>query len=142
MLAVFALAALSSCSRTPPEQQLRNTVETLQAAIETRDVGAMKRVMAEDFVGTQGLDRAGATRLAQLMFLQHRDIGVSLGPLRMELLPSQSAPDHATVHFTAALTGGNGAALPDAARLYDVETGWRLQGNDWRLTSAIWTAQL
>jgi len=141
-LAAFALAALlSSCSRTPPEQRLRDTVATLQTAVETRDVGALKKVLADDFVGTEGLDRDGATRLAQLMFLQHRDVGVSLGPLRLELSP-QPVADHATVHFTAALTGGSGTGLPDSARLYEVETGWRLEGGNWRLTSATWTPQL
>lgn len=140
-LAAFLLAALSpGCSRTPPEQRLRETVATLQAAIETRDAGALKKVLADDFVGTEGLDRDGATRLAQVMFLQHRDVGVSLGPLRLQLSP-QPAPDHATVHFTAALTGGSGTGLPDTARLYEVETGWRLEGGDWRLTSATWAPQ-
>jgi ketosteroid isomerase-like protein len=141
-LTAFVLAALlPSCSRTPPEQRLRDTVATLQTAIETHDVGAMKKMLADDFVGTEGLDRDGATRLAQLMFLQHRDISVSLGPLRLELSP-QSAPDHATVHFTAGLTGGSGTGLPDSAHLYEVETGWRLEGNEWRLTSASWTPRL
>lgn len=143
MLATFAIAALlSSCARTPPEQRLRDTVAALQTAIEAHDVGGMKKVLADDFVGTDGLDRTGATRLAQVMFLQHRDVGASLGPLRMALSPSNASPDHATVHFTAALTGGSGNALPDAARLYEVETGWRLEGGDWRLTSATWTPQL
>ncbi|MEO6264262.1 MAG: nuclear transport factor 2 family protein [Luteimonas sp.] len=135
--ALAAALSFSGCVRTPPEQRLRDTVAALQAAIEARDVGGMKEILAEDFVGTDGLDREGTGRLAQVMFLRHRDVGVSLGPLEVELHER-----HATVRFNAALTGGSGAPLPDTARLYDVETGWRLEGNQWRLTSASWTPRL
>jgi hypothetical protein len=51
-------------------------------------------------------------------------------------------PGHATVRFEAALTGGSGNVLPDAARLYGVETGWRLDDGEWRLTSASWKPRL
>jgi len=51
-------------------------------------------------------------------------------------------PRHATVAFDAALTGGSGRLLPDAARLYSVETGWRLDDGEWRLTSATWEPRL
>lgn len=132
--ALMTALSLAGCVRTPPEQRLRDTVAALQAAIAAREVGEMKQILAEDFVGSDGLDREGAARLAQVMFLRHRDVGVSLGPLEVELHER-----HATVRFNAALTGGSGAPLPDAARLYDVETGWRLEGNEWHLTSASWT---
>lgn len=137
--AVGLALMLAGCARAPPEQVLRETIGQLQEAIETRDIGALKQILADDFIGADGLDREGATRLAQMMFLQHRDVGVTTGPLHVNLLPDPSAPDHATVRFTAALTGGSGATLPDVARVYEMETGWRLEGNDWRLTSATWT---
>ena len=37
---------------------------------------------------------------------------------------------------------GSGRLLPDAARLYSVETGWRLDDGEWRLTSATWEPRL
>ena len=43
-----------------------------------------------------------------------------------------------TVRFTAALTGGSGSLLPDSAQVYDVETGWRFDDGNWRMTSATW----
>lgn len=127
---------LAACSR-PPEQALRDTMQSLQLAMEQRDASQVEDYLADDFVGPGGMDRDGARRLAALTFLRHRDVGVTLGPLDVSVLQ-----EHATVRFTAALTGGSGRALPDAARLYQVETGWRLEGGDWRLTSARWTPQL
>jgi hypothetical protein len=76
--------------------------------------------------------------MAQAMFLRHRGIGATIaGPLQVRMQPG-----HASVRFEAALTGGSGGILPDAARLYSVQTGWRLQDGDWRLTSASWTPRL
>lgn len=129
--------ALSGCARNTPEQHLRATIASLQASIEARQTSAVKQVLAADFVGPDGLDRDGAVRLALAMFLRHRDVGVSIGPLQVQMQER-----NATVRFDVALTGGSGDLLPDAARLYSVETGWRLENGDWRLTSAQWTPRL
>ena len=139
---VFAFAValvLSQCARSTPEQRLRQTVSSLQAGIEARDASAIKRLLADDFIGPEGMDRTAAVRLAQLAFLQHRDVGSSLGPLQIEFFPNAEAPDHASVRFPVVLTGGSGAILPDQAQVYQVQTGWRRDGNDWLLTSATWT---
>jgi len=136
VVVLLALAA-AGCSRTPPEQRLRETIGELGEAIERRDAAALEEVLAEDFVGPQSLDRDGARRMAALLFLRYRDVGTAFGPVDVEL-----QPDHATARFNVGLTGGSGAVLPDSARLYDVETGWREVDGEWRLTSARWTPRL
>ena len=135
MIAVGALLALDGCTRTPPEQALRNTIDQLQAAIEQRDAQALQQHLAGDFIGPDGLDHDGARRLAQLVFLRHRDVAANLGPLQIQMRER-----NATVRFTAVLTGGRGALLPETGQVYRVETGWRLEGDAWRLTSAHWQA--
>lgn len=138
--AILWLAAcillLAGCVRMPHEARLRETVEGLQEAIEERNVSALDEVLAEDFIGPGGLDRSGAQRMAQAMFLRYRDVGVSVGPLDVEV-----QEQHATVSFTAALTGGAGM-LPDSGQMYDVETGWRLQDGEWQLVNASWKPRL
>lgn len=131
---VVLAGALSSCTQAAPEERLRDTVGQLQAAVEQRDPGAIEDTLAEDFIGPQGLDRKGARRLAQAMFLRHRDVGIALGPLQVDL-----KQEHATVEFTAVLTGGSGGLIPDSGRIYDVRTGWRMEGDEWRLTNAQWS---
>lgn len=124
-------SALASCQRPPPEQRLRESVQSLQESIERRDAASMQDLLAEDFVGPDGIDRDGAWRLAQAMYLRHRNIAITLGPMEIDM-----QPEHATVAFTAMLTGGSGGFLPDSGRLYDVRTGWRREGDEWQLTSA------
>ena len=127
---------LAGCARTPPEEHLREAVGELQAAIGERNVSALDDMLAEDFIGPEGLDRSGARRMAQAMYLRYRDVGITLGPLDVDV-----QEQHATVRFTAALSGGAGR-LPESGQIYDVETGWRLEGGEWRLVNARWKPRL
>ncbi len=138
MISIGALLlAVAGCARTPPEHALRNAIGELQATIEQRDAQALQQHLASDFIGTDGLDRDGARRLAQLVFLRHRDIGARFGPLEVVMQER-----NATVRFTAALSGGRGGLLPETGQVYSVETGWRLDGDAWLLTSAHWEPNL
>lgn len=138
LLLLSLLVVLPACSRTPPEQALRDTIGELQQAIDERDAGEVENFLAADFVGNDGLDRTAARRMAAAVFLRHRQVGARIGPLGLELTDAS----HATVRFTAALSGGSGGLLPDSAQVYDVRTGWRLEGDEWRITSAEWTPRL
>lgn len=132
--AVIALLAAAGCRRADSEQALRTNVAGLRQAIERRDAGAIGDHLSADFIGTGGLDRDGARRMAALYFMRKRSIGVTLGPLDVTM-----QGDRARVDCTAALTGGSGAWLPDSGRIYDVRSGWRLENGQWRLTSLEWT---
>ncbi|MGH8031580.1 MAG: nuclear transport factor 2 family protein [Luteimonas sp.] len=133
-LVIGCLLTTASCTRTPPEAALRQSVAELRAAIEERDAGAIRDALAGDFIGNGALDRDGARRLAAVYFMQSTSIGITLGPLDVAL-----RDHHATVRSTAALTGGNGRLLPDNAGLYDLRSGWRLDDGEWRMTSLEWT---
>jgi len=140
-LFLAAIAALSlllaACSRPPAEQALRAQVDALQAAVESRDARALRSHLARDFIGPEGMDREGAVRTAQLLFLRNRDVDATLGPLQIEI-----AGQSATLRFTAAMTGGSGALLPESGQVYDVTTGWRDEDGDWKLLSIDWKPRM
>ena len=136
-LAGCALALVAACSRPAPEEALRAALADVQEGIEQRDAGALRRHLAEDFIGPGGMDRDQARRTAALYMMQHQSVGLAMGPLDIEI-----QEPHATVRFRAALAGGSGRLLPDRANFYQVETGWRLEGGDWKITSARWTPAL
>lgn len=137
-LAACALVLLpAACDRPAPEEALRATIAELRANIQSRDAAALRGHLAEDFIGPGGMDRDQARRTAALYMLRHESVLLTLGPLEIDL---QEA--HATVGFTAALTAGSGFLVPERGSVYKVETGWRLEGRDWKLTSAKWTTVL
>jgi len=123
---------LTGCSKPPPEQALRETIGKLEQAALKKDGGEFFEYFADDFSGSDGLDRESFRRYVQLVWLQNKDVGVQMGPLDVKLMQ-----DRATVDFTVALSGGQGL-LPDRGQIYQVQTGWRMDGDDWRLISATW----
>ena len=136
-LLVPMLLVLAACSHPAPEEALRKEVDAMRTAVEARDVGEIADGIAEDFIGPEGMDRTGAKRLAQLVFLRNRDVGVTMGPLVIAMREGG-----ATVKFTAALTGGSGGMLPASGQVYDVRTDWRQNGDEWELVAAEWTPKL
>ena len=135
-VALAVVSMVAGCGRESAEEALRGDIAALQAAIESRDAGEMAGFLAEDFVGNDGLDRDGARRLAAVHFLRNASIGVTPGPLDVEV-----QGDHATVRTTVVLTGGSGALLPERGRVHPVVSGWRREGDDWRMTSLAWGEQ-
>lgn len=128
---------LAGCASPAPEEALRTAVDEVHGAIEGRDAAALRGYLSEDFIGPQGMDRDQARRTAALYMMRHEKVLFTLGPLDVDLQES-----HATVRFTAALTGGSGFLVPERGNVYKVETGWRLEGGEWKLTSARWTPVL
>lgn len=125
---------LAACGREPDEAALREALASLENAVERRDASAVEATLASDFIGPDGLDRDGARRLAALMFLRHREVAVRPGPLDVAM-----GDGHATVDFSAVVTGGVGRALPDTARIYAVRSAWRVEDGHWRLVSLEWS---
>ncbi len=134
---VVLVLLAAGCSKTPPEQALRQAMAELQAGVEKRDADVVEERLAEDFVGPDGLDRDGVRRMAALQMMRHEKLGLTIGPLDVRIQER-----HATVRFTAAATGGSGGLIPDSAEVYQVETGWRLEGDEWKMTSASWKPSL
>ncbi|GAA4865627.1 nuclear transport factor 2 family protein [Luteimonas vadosa] len=133
-----AVLLLSGCTRGPSEQALRLALDGLQEAVEDRDAAGIERYLAEDFIGPEGIDRAGARRLAAVHLMRHGVVGMDVvGPLDLRM-----GDGHATVRFTAAMTGGQGGLLPESGQVYAVQTGWKFQGGQWLLASADWKRTL
>ncbi len=125
-----------ACSKPAPEQALRESIQQLEQAAIAKDGSAFFEYFADDFSGSGRLDRDNFRRYVQLIWLQNKDIGVQMGPLDVKLME-----DRATVNFTVALSGGPGF-IPDQGQIYQVQTGWRLDGDEWRLISATWKPAL
>lgn len=138
LLTAWLVLLLGACSVSDREQQLRQQIRALQEAIDRRDVGDVEALLADDFVGNEGMDRRGARQLAAAVFLRHREVAARIGPVEVEL----RGQDDAVARFQVLATGGSGGVLPERGQAYQVETGWRLVDGEWKLRNASWKPAL
>ncbi|HSD16165.1 MAG TPA: nuclear transport factor 2 family protein [Thermomonas sp.] len=136
--AILAMLLLAACAKDDPEQAVRRQVEAMQAAIDARDAGDVEDLLAQDFVGNDGMDRRAIRQLAAGIFLRHREVTANVGPVSVELRGETDA----IARFSVLATGGSGGFLPDSGQVYQVETGWRLVDGEWKLLNASWTPNL
>lgn len=138
LLTAWLVLLVGACSVSDREQQLRQQISALQEAIDRRDVGDVEALLADDFVGNEGMDRRGARQLAAAVFLRHREVAARIGPVEVEL----RGQDDAVARFPVLATGGSGGLLPESGQAYQVETGWRLIDGEWKLRNASWKPAL
>ncbi|MBB6086280.1 hypothetical protein [Wenzhouxiangella marina] len=126
---------LSACAPPPPsEERIRARLGEMTEALAEGDVRAVLAPLAEDFNGeTWNLDQRALRLLLQREMRAHERVRARLIDIDVEL----HGGERATASFQAVLTGGSGL-LPDEGRWIQVETGWRLDDDDWWLISASW----
>lgn len=130
-------AALAGCRHTPDETRVREAIASAEQAAEQADAGGVVEPLSEDFDGNGGrLERKDLANLVRLARLRGEYLGVTLGPISVE-----RRGERLVASFTASLTQGS-RLLPDAAGVYQVETAWRREGDEWRCYSATWRRQL
>ncbi len=133
IVTLLASLALAGCAVPPDEAALRGRIVEMQAALEARDADTLLEAVDDEFGGPDGMDRNGLRRYATLMLLRQQNVGVTLGPVEVELYG-----DRASARFDAVVTGTN-RFIPEGVEARRVETVWRRDGEDWVLVSADWS---
>ena len=136
-LLVLAVALLAACARDTPEIALRAQLQRMQTAATERRPGDFIEVVATDFVGNEGMDRAALHNLMRAQVLGNSTIGVTAGPVEIEQKGGE-----AILRFTVLLTGGSGRLVPDSAQAYSITSGWRIEDGEWRVYYAEWKPSL
>lgn len=132
----LALTTFAGCRHTPDETRVREAIGSAERAAELADASGVVEALSEDFDGNDGqLGRKDIANLIRLARLRGEHVGVTLGPISVERRGERLVAD-----FTVSLTQGS-SLLPDAAGVYQVETAWRSEGDEWRCYSATWTRQ-
>ncbi|MGN2246042.1 hypothetical protein ACFWZ3_05040 [Frateuria sp. GZRR35] len=133
----LVLAVSAGCRHAPDETRIREAIASAEQAAEQADAGGVVEPLSEDFDGNGGrLGRKEIANLIRLARLRGEHVGVTLGPISVERRGERLVAD-----FTVTLTQGS-RLLPDAAGVYQVETAWRRDGDEWRCYSATWKRQL
>ena len=134
----LVLLTLVGCAGDPDQAQLEQTIASAQANTERGEMGQVMALVTEDFAGQGGqYDRLMLRRMLLAVRLRHSDVNVSRVSTEFEMGQS-----FATVKMKLLLTGGSGGLLPETGRLMDLQTRWRVEDGEWRLTSADWDRSL
>lgn len=132
-LALLAVPVLAACSRSSPEQQLRDTIAKMSDAVEARDASTLLAHVADDFTrDSGGMDRQQLRSLMLGLFLRNQRIKVlsTISDLRVD-------GERATVKLAVLATGGAGL-LPERGRAWNVTTTWRREKSEWKVFNAQW----
>jgi hypothetical protein len=135
-LLIFLLAGLSACSKPlTVEQRIIAGIRDMEEKIEAGERRPFMRHIAEDFTGQDGAmtrDQVRAMLIFQLN--RHKRMQIQLFPIHV----AQSSENTAIATFRALVTGGP-KWFPDSGQVFDFETHWRLDSDEWYLYAANWT---
>lgn len=138
LLQVALLSLLAACARTPDEQKIRQTIATMQQAIEAGAPRAFIDHVSTDFTGDRGsVDREGLHNLLRVQVLRNEHVNVLLGPIEIEL-----QGERATAKLTATLTGRGATAIPERVSVFSITSSWRRAGSTWECYNAQWEQKL
>jgi hypothetical protein len=133
LFAMLALTALTGCRRAPDESRIRNAIVAAAAAAQSAVAKDVVAPLSDDFEGNRGeLDRRTLANLVRIISLRGERIGVTMGPIAIE-----RRGERMVATFSVTLTSGS-RLLPDRMGLYQVESAWRKEGDEWRCYSASW----
>lgn len=132
LLVITLLCA--GCAGDADQAALEATIAAAQSAAEEGQMAEVMAIVADDFVGQGGsYDQLLLRRVLLGVRLRHSDVGVSRASTEFEV-----DQGFATVKMKLLITGGSGGMLPESGRLMNLETRWRVEDGEWRLTAAEW----
>lgn len=136
---LLALLLLAACGRSDsPEEQIRQYVAAAETAVEARDPGDLKELIAEQYQDDEGRTRRDIVAVAARYLYANKNIHVLT---RIEDLRFPS-PEQARLAVYAALTGQNvsdlDALLNMQADLYRFDLELIKTDGKWQLVRADW----
>jgi hypothetical protein len=136
-LLLIALMGLVGCHRTPDDEQVRKAIAAAAQGAEAGSGSDTVAALADDFDGNTGeFNRQAVANLVRVFALRGQKVHVLLGPVSVD-----KRGERLVASFTVTLAAGSGV-LPDNAGAYQVETGWRKDGSEWRCFTATWKRAL
>lgn len=134
--ALAALLLVACGEKLSVEQQIIATLQVMEEAAEQGEHFEFMGYVANSFSAQHGsMDRREFHRFMIFQINQNRRLHAQFFPIYVQ----ESGKDLASAHFKLLVTGGAGL-LPESGRLFEVETQWLRDGNDWMLEKADWEA--
>jgi hypothetical protein len=128
------MAAVSCSQPLTVEQQIIATIRQMEEKIEAGERRRFMTHISDDFLGQQGMMTREQVRALVIMQLnRHQRLQARLFPIRV----TETGETTAAADFRALVTGGP-KWIPESGQVYEFETRWRLDGDEWLLEAADW----
>ncbi|MGK2924463.1 MAG: hypothetical protein ACSLE2_02470 [Lysobacterales bacterium] len=133
------LALLAACSdELTVEQQVIVTIREMEARIEAGERRPFLANISADFHGQDGsLNRDQLRALLIMQMNRYPHLQAQLFPIRVV----ETGEGEATADFRALVTGGP-EWIPESGQLFEFETHWLREDDEWRLIAADWVPVL
>ena len=141
-IALFLLATVGGCTRTPPdyEQQVRQTLVQLEEAVEARSVSRVKERIAGSYHDHWGNNKGAIIRQLQFQFLKGRSIHAFTTIRRLEVAPNKQSADvllfvavgSSPISGLAALGRVRADVLRMEIHLVRDDDEWLIERTNWR----------
>lgn len=132
-VAALVAIALTACSRSDPERELRTNVAAMAQAVEQRDPAAFLNFVSDDFTRESGgLGKQELKRMLAGVMLRNEKITVNtvVTEVRVE-------GDRAQATVRVVTTGGAGV-LPERGQGWNFDSLWRRENGRWQVYNAEW----
>ena len=137
IITTFIALLLFGCGKPDsPQHIIIANIAALEEGIEQKDPDQVLERIHENFRARSGTDKLWVKRTMAFYMLRHPNIEIVTSGMNIELEPEQE-PVIARAHFSALVTGGKGL-IPEQGAIYQIETEWRLQNDEWQLIYADW----
>ena len=136
---LLLLLALAACTqaRESPEDQLRAFLAQAEKAVEERDAGALKALIADDYRDEEGRDKRALVGYATYQMLREGSLHLSTRLLAAEFPEPRRA--NAVVLAAMARTRIELFSLPDVdADVYRFTLALRRDDDQWQVARAEW----
>ncbi|MDQ3189002.1 MAG: hypothetical protein M3Q28_08905 [Pseudomonadota bacterium] len=130
---VFLAAAVTHCSRSDPERELRSAIAAMARAIEQREPTVFLDSVADDFSKESGtFGKHEVRRLLTGVYLRSEKISINAVVSEVRIEGKRA---HAKVRVVA--TGSSGL-LPERGQSWNFDSVWRRESGRWKLFNAEW----
>lgn len=136
LLVALAIALLPGCAARDP---VRDLIDGVAEAADDRDAAALADLLADDFLGGDGSDKASVVATARQAFGAYRALDVSVEDLDVNRRgDSARATFRVTLMGAPREIGGVGDLVPKRAT-YDFDVSARSVDGSWKIATASWS---
>ena len=137
IVAWILLAACSSQSPQSPEQRVKDTLASIELAVEERSLSDIMQHVSSNYRDHEGRSIQDIKRTAQVYLIGNQKIHIFTRINSIEIIDKL-----ASVELSAAMAGTEAALASEEERLradtHRFSLVFALEDDDWRLTSASW----